>query len=77
MVNGPEGPLVNWTLMEGIASIGGRVRRRYGGLRGRIFMAAQEENWPPFGACLSRVRRRAACTVCAVRRFVVSPTQSG
>ena len=28
-------------------------------------------------ACLSRVRRRVACTVCAVRRFVVSPTQSG
>jgi RNA-directed DNA polymerase len=69
MVNGPEGPLrdldadgwdrIDWRACEET------VRR----LRGRIFMAAQEENWPPFGACLSRVRRRAACTVLTTSRM--------
>src|SRR3954447_23780121 len=31
----------------------------------------------PTGTCLSRMRGRLARPVCAVRRFVVSPTQSG
>jgi hypothetical protein len=56
MVNGPEGPLLDldadgWDRID---------RRTYEETvrqpRGRIFTAAQEENWPPFGACLSRVR---------------------
>jgi len=49
MVNGPEGPLLDLDA-DGWERIDWRaceetVRR----LRGRIFTAAQEENWPPLG----------------------------
>jgi hypothetical protein len=49
MVNGPEGPLLDvdadrWERI-GQRTCEETVRR----LQGRIFTAAQEENWPPLG----------------------------
>ena len=64
-MNGPEGPLPDLDA-EGWDRIDWRAgEETVGQLRGRIVMAVQEAQlaYTALRACLSRVRRRAACTV--------------